>query len=167
MSANIVKTNSYAVSAPPLGFSSAARNRRGKESLLHPQQPPLVRSFPRSSVGMQPWALQRPHCAKGRISELAWRRSHPLSPCGRGILFFACPKKRNKRKGSPAAETTPFAKVQNRRGNNSLRSNSLPLHPVPRLAARLSANGPHRARIPLNETSRNPTGRPSVAAGSG
>jgi hypothetical protein len=32
--------------------------------------------------------------------------------------------------------------VGNRRGKNSLRSNSLPLHPVPHLAARLSANGP-------------------------
>ncbi len=59
-----------------------------------------------------------------------------------GGAFFSCPKKRNKRKGSPVAETTPFAKVRNRRGNNSLRSNSLPLHPVPHLAARLSANGP-------------------------
>ena len=87
----------------------------------------------------------------------------PGNPCGLPILFFACPKKRNKRKGSPAAETAPFAKVRNRRGNNSLRSNSLPLHPIPRLAARLSANGPHRARIPLNETSRNPAGPPSVA----
>ena len=58
------------------------------------------------------------------------------------ILFFACPKKRTKRKGSRATETTPAAKVRNRRGKNSLRSNSLPLHPVPALAARLSDNGP-------------------------
>ena len=49
------------------------------------------------------------------------------SPCGRGILFFACPKKRTKRKGSCVAETTPFDDLWNRRGKNSLRSNSLPL----------------------------------------
>ena len=66
----------------------------------------------------------------------------PGNPCGMGILFFACPKKRTKRKGSPAAETTPFAEVQNRRGKNSLRSNSLPLHPVPHPAARPSGKGP-------------------------
>ena len=64
------------------------------------------------------------------------------NPCGLSILFFAFPKKRIKRKGSPAAETTPFAEVQNRRGKNSLRSNSLPLHPVPHPAARLSGKGP-------------------------
>ncbi len=152
---------------PTKVISSAARNLRGKECAL-------------ASTTPLPWC-DRSHapaweCSPGRSSSLmptrvAWVASpnwrvaapHPLSPCGRGILFFACPKKRNKRKGSPAAETAPFAKVRNRRGNNSLRSNSLPLHPVPRLAARRSANGPHRARIPLNETSRNPAGRTSVA----
>ena len=63
------------------------------------------------------------------------------NPCELLILFFACPKKRTKRKGSRATETTPFAEVWNRRGKNSLRSNSLPLHPAPNLAARLSGNG--------------------------
>ena len=56
---------------------------------------------------------------------------HPdgLVPSPGGVLFFACPKKRTKRKGSPAAETTPVAGLRNRRGKNSLRSNSLPLFP--------------------------------------
>ena len=53
-------------------------------------------------------------------------RQHP-SPGG--VLFFACPKKRTKRKGSPAAETTPVDGLRNRRGKNSLRSDSLPLFP--------------------------------------
>ena len=53
-------------------------------------------------------------------------RQHPLPG---GVLFFACPKKRTKRKGSPAAETTPVDGLRNRRGKNSLRSNSLPLSP--------------------------------------
>jgi hypothetical protein len=47
------------------------------------------------------------------------------------------------RNGSQAAENDPFVKVRNRRGKNSLRSNSLPLDPVPDLAARLSGNGLH------------------------
>jgi hypothetical protein len=107
------------------------------------RRPPLGRSFPRSGVGMQPWALQRPREQLAQhYLQPSGCNSLPLSPCGRGILFFACPKKRIKRKGSPVAETTPFAKVRNRRGKNSLRSNSLPLHPVPHLAERLSANGP-------------------------
>ena len=56
---------------------------------------------------------------------------HPdgLVPSPGGVLFFACPKKRTKRKGSPAAETTPVAGLRNRRGKNSLRSDSLPLFP--------------------------------------
>lgn len=63
------------------------------------------------------------------------------NPCGLPIPFFVCPKKRNQRKGSHATETAPTVKARNRRGKNSLRSNSLPLHPVPDFAARLSANG--------------------------
>ena len=56
---------------------------------------------------------------------------HPdgLVPSPGGVLFFACPKKRTKRKGSPAAETTPVDGLRNRRGKNSLRSDSLPLFP--------------------------------------
>ena len=52
-----------------------------------------------------------------------------ITPLPGGVLFFACPKKRTKRKGSPAAETTPVDGLRNRRGKNSLRSNSLPLSP--------------------------------------
>ena len=52
-----------------------------------------------------------------------------IAPLPVGVLFFACPKKRTKRKGSPAAETTPVDGLRNRRGKNSLRSNSLPLFP--------------------------------------
>ena len=74
----------------------------------------------------------------------AWER-HPDAPASPnrqhpspgGVLFFACPKKRTRRvvcatplrKGSPAAETTPVAGLRNRRGKNSLRSDSLPLVP--------------------------------------
>ena len=74
----------------------------------------------------------------------AWER-HPDAPASPnrqhpspgGVLFFACPKKRTRRvvcatplrKGSPAAETTPVDGLRNRRGKNSLRSNSLPLFP--------------------------------------
>ncbi len=78
------------------------------------------------------------------------------NPCGLPILFFACPKKRTKRKGSQAPETNPCSNLRNRRGKNSLRSNSLPLHPAPDLAARLSGNGLHSLRtapFQKNETS--------------
>ncbi len=76
---------------------------------------------------------------------------HVGNPCRLPILFFACPKKRTKRKGSHATETTPVAKARNRRGKQrvdgsnrrSLRSDSLPLHPAPTLAARLSDDGPY------------------------
>ena len=57
------------------------------------------------------------------------RHQDGLAPSPGGVLFFACPKKRTKRKGSPAAETTPIDGLRNRRGKNSLRSNSLPLYP--------------------------------------
>ncbi len=72
-------------------------------------------SFPRSSVGTETRALQR--------------HQDGVDPSPGGVLFFACPKKRTKRKGSPAAETTPIDGLRNRRGKNSLRSNSLPLYP--------------------------------------
>ena len=57
------------------------------------------------------------------------RHQDGIDPSPGGVLFFACPKKRTKRKGSPAAETTPVDGLRNRRGKNSLRSNSLPLFP--------------------------------------
>jgi len=57
-------------------------------------------------------------------------------------------KKRTKRKGSHAAETTPVAKARNRRGKNSLRSDSLPLHPAPDLAARPSDDGATHPEYP-------------------
>jgi hypothetical protein len=65
-----------------------------------------------------------------------------------GAAFFSlrAQRKRIKRKGSPAAETAPAAEPRNRRGKNSLRSNSLPLHPVPHPTARLSGKGPHCPR---------------------
>ena len=59
------------------------------------------------------------------------RHQNGVDPSPGGVLFFACPKKRTKRKGSPAAETTPVDGLRNRRGKNSLRSNSLPLVPGP------------------------------------
>jgi hypothetical protein len=65
------------------------------------------------------------------------RHQNGIDPSPGGVLFFACPKKRTRRvvcatplrKGSPAAETTPVDELRNRRGKNSLRSNSLPLFP--------------------------------------
>ncbi len=80
------------------------------------------------------------------------------NPCGLPILFFLCPKKRTKRKGSQAAETTPFGKVRNRRGKNSRRSDRLPLHPAPDLAARLSGNGLHSPRTRFFQKSNSSAG---------
>ena len=71
------------------------------------------------------------------------------------------------RKGSQATETTPVAKARNRRGKNSLRSNSLPLHPAPDLAARLSGNGPLRPRTHLSQSKKSPAGRTSMTCRTG
>ena len=68
--------------------------------------------------------LQRGNIDQDAPASPGWHRPSPG-----GVLFFACPKKRTKRKGSPAAETTPVDGLRNRRGKNSLRSNSLPLFP--------------------------------------
>ena len=74
-----------------------------------------------------------------RGNDVLTLQRHPdgIAPSPGGVLFFACPKKRTKRKGSPAAETTPADGLRNRRGKNSLRSNSLPLFsgPAPRRPA--------------------------------
>jgi len=50
-------------------------------------------------------------------------------------------KKVTKENGSPAALTTPVVALRNRRGENSLRSNSSPLFPVAEPAARQGGNG--------------------------
>ncbi len=63
-------------------------------------------------------------------------------PAGFPFFSLRAQRKRTKRKGSQATETTPVTKARNRRGKNSLRSDSLPLHPLPDLADRLSGNGP-------------------------
>ena len=68
--------------------------------------------------------LQRGNIDQDAPASPGWHRPSPG-----GVLFFACPKKRTKRKGSPAAETTPVDGLRNRRGKNSLRSDSLPLSP--------------------------------------
>ena len=68
--------------------------------------------------------LQRGNIDQDAPASPGWHRPSPG-----GVLFFACPKKRTKRKGSPAAETTPVDGLRNRRGKNSLRSDSLPLFP--------------------------------------
>jgi hypothetical protein len=70
-------------------------------------------------------------------------------PAGAAFFSLRAQRKRIKRKGSPAAETAPVAEPRNRRGKNSLRSNSLPLHPVPHPTARLSGKGPYRPRTHL------------------
>ena len=76
------------------------------------------------------------HSEGDRSHAPAWERGRdaPASPGWHRPLagrrsFFSCPKKRTKRKGSPVAETTPADGLRNRRGKNSLRSNSLPLSP--------------------------------------
>ena len=79
-------------------------------------------------------------------------RQHP-SPGG--VLFFACPKKRTKRKGSPAAETTPVDGLRNRRGKNSLRSDSLPLFPCS--APRRPAQRQRAVCFPENPSCREPS----------
>jgi len=55
-------------------------------------------------------------------------------------------QKKEPKKDSRVAETTPVVEMRNRRGKNSLRSNSLPLFPALHPAAWLSGNGfpPHR-----------------------
>ena len=83
---------------------------------------------------------------------------HPdgIAPSPGGVLFFACPKKRTRRvvcatplrKGSPAAETTPVDGLRNRRGKNSLRSDSLPL--VPGSAPRRPAQRQRAVFFPEN-----------------
>lgn len=70
-----------------------------------------------------------PTLQRGNVVRTLQRHQNGLAPSPGGVLFFACPKKRTKRKGSPAAETAPADGVRNRRGKNSLRSNSLPLFP--------------------------------------
>ena len=90
-----------------------------------------------------------PTLQRGNAIWTLQRHQDGITPLPGGVLFFACPKKRTRRvvcatplrKGSPAAETTPVDELRNRRGKNSLRSNSLPLFPVPHPAARLSAKG--------------------------
>ena len=72
-------------------------------------------------------------------------------PSPGGVLFFACPKKRTKRNGSHAALTTPVDALRNRRGENSLRSNSSPLFPVAEPAARQGGNG----SLPAQNSSKN------------
>ena len=64
-------------------------------------------------------------------------------PAGFPFFFLRAQRKEPKKRAAKAAEKTPSVKVRNRRGKNSLRSNSLPLHPVPDLVARLSGNGLH------------------------
>ena len=73
--------------------------------------------------------LQRPCLRRFLIVPTLQRHQDGVDPLPGGVLFFACPKKRTKRKGSPAAETTPADGLRNRRGKNSLRSDSLPLFP--------------------------------------
>ena len=100
----------------------------------------------------------------------AWER-HPDAPASPnrqhpspgGVLFFACPKKRTRRvvcatplrKGSPAAETTPVDGLRNRRGKNSLRSDSLPL--VPGSAPRHPAQRQRAVCFPGDPSCREPS----------
>ena len=51
--------------------------------------------------------LQRPCLRRFLIVPTLQRHQDGLDPSPGGVLFFACPKKRTKRKGRPAAETTP------------------------------------------------------------
>ena len=95
---------------------SHQKTKRAPQAPLQPKPlQPISLIFPPSSPGTPPRTLQ-PH-------------QNAIDPLPGGVLFFACPKKRTKRKGSPAAETTPVDGLRNRRGKNSLRSNSLPLFP--------------------------------------
>ena len=95
---------------------SHQKTKRAPQAPLQPKPlQPISLIFPPSSLRTPPRTLQ-PH-------------QNAIDPLPGGVLFFACPKKRTKRKGSPAAETTPVDGLRNRRGKNSLRSNSLPLVP--------------------------------------
>jgi len=56
-------------------------------------------------------------------------------------------QKKDQKNGSHAALTAPVDALRNRRGKNSLRSNSLPLFPVAEPAARQGGNGYSPARM--------------------
>ena len=90
---------------------------------------PTSGRLPRSKKPLNSTTLIVPTLQRGNAILTLQRHPDGLVPSPGGVLFFACPKKRTKRKGSPAAETTPVDGPRNRRGKNSLRSNSLPLFP--------------------------------------
>ncbi len=97
--------------------------------------------------------------------QLSFKIKHlPAIPAGFPFFSLRAQRKRTKRKGSQAAETTPFVKAWNRRGKNSLRSNSSPLPPAPDLAARLSGNGANRPRTPLSPSKKSLAGRARVSS---
>ena len=98
---------------------------------------PTSGRLPRSKKPLNSTTLIVPTLQRGNVMLTLQRHPDGLVPSPGGVLFFACPKKRTRRvvcatplrKGSPAAETTPVDGLRNRRGKNSLRSDSLPLSP--------------------------------------
>ena len=104
-------------------------HQKTKRALQAPLQPKPLQPKPLPSKPLQPISLIFPPSSPGTPPRTLQPHQNAIDPLPGGVLFFACPKKRTKRKGSPAAETTPVAGLRNRRGKNSLRSNSLPLVP--------------------------------------
>ena len=134
-------------SARHLGVSSAARNRRGCKgrcACIHNNLPRCDRSHAPA------W-----ECSSRRSSASFrrglrwdaspnWRGDIPILCLPAGGAFFSLLAQRKETKERAAL---PLRRPRSPRcgtggAKNSLRSNSLPLHPVPRLAERLSANGP-------------------------
>ena len=82
-----------------------------------------------------------PTLQRGNAIWTLQRHQIGISPSSGGVLFFACPKKRTKRKGSPAAETTPVAGLRTGGAKTRCAQTVCPFFPVPHPAARLSAKG--------------------------
>ena len=78
----------------------------------------MARSYPRAQPGAVGAGRARDRNPRERKTIVLTPQRHQggIDPSPGGVLFFACPKKRTKRKGSPAAETTPVDGLRNRRG---------------------------------------------------
>ena len=118
----LLKHQALAVGAGRTRETHPQKKEKGRQS--NTPAPAPLQSKPLQPISLHSDPSHPPTDRSHAPASPAWHR-----PLPGGVLFFACPKKRTKRKGSPAAETTPVDGLRNRRGKNSLRSDSLPLFP--------------------------------------
>ena len=130
-------------------------HQKTKRAPQAPLQPKPLQPKPLPSKPLQPISLIFPPSSPGTPPRTLQPHQNAIDPLPGGVLFFACPKKRTKRKGSPAAETTPVDGLRNRRGKNSLRSDSLPL--VPGSAPRHPAQRQRAVCFPGDPSCREPS----------